>query len=437
MTESLLSRYWLERLSACRQLFVGFSGGLDSTVLLHHLTLQAGLREKLHAIHIHHGLSIHADAWQAHCQRWCDARSIPLTTRQVKLGNFSNIEEKARIARYQQFSSLLSENDCLLLGHHADDQAETMLLQLLRGAGIDGLAAMAEEDRLAKGWLARPFLAFTRQTLEDYARAYELDWIEDESNQNPHFARNYLRHTVMPLLRAKWPSVATTLMRSASHCQQAKMNLETLAVMDCQCLTEQNDTLPLSFLASLDRARVGNVLRVWLKKNQVRLPPTTILRRLIDELIFASQDANPHVQWDDVEVRRYQRALYLLKHQKATQSRGKQRWAFFPQPLSLDGMGYLYAEPVAKGLKVPAGSAIEVGFREGGETLFWHGQTKQLKKLMQQWRIPPWQRDSIPLIYINGCLAAVADYAISDYFLGSDTAYQIQLRTDSIESCIF
>ncbi|WP_242602128.1 tRNA lysidine(34) synthetase TilS [Legionella nagasakiensis] len=434
MTEfSLLSNDWLKRLSTYHRLFVGFSGGLDSTVLLHSLVLQPNLRDKIHAVHIHHGLSTNADVWQTHCQCWCDVRSIPFIARQVKVNDYSNIEEKARIARYNQFSSLLSEKDCLLLAHHADDQAETVLLQLLRGAGVDGLAAMAAEASMAKGRLARPLLAFTRQTLEAYARHYGLDWIEDESNQNTAFSRNYLRHHVMPLLRAKWPSVAMSLARSASHCQQAKINLETLAALDCEHLTEQANCLSLSFLLPLSRARLENVLRVWLKRNQVRLPSTIMLQRLIDELIFANQDANPCVQWDMVEVRRYQQTLHLLKNQEVTDLKERREWFTFPQPLSLDALGYLHAEPAKKGLQVPPGSRIEIRFRQGGETMCWHGQTKQLKKLLQQWRIPPWQRDSVPLIYLDGRLASVVGFAVSDHFYGLGSAYHVQLKNHSVE----
>jgi len=433
--DSLLTQDWLDSLAHYQTLYIGFSGGLDSTVLLHTIVRQPTLIGKVVAVHIHHGLSKNATSWQEHCQCQCDMLSIPLLVRDVQFNTRANIEEGARIARYQVFSSLLAEDDCLLLAHHADDQAETVLLQLFRGTGIDGLAAMASRGELAKGSLARPFLNHTRDTLEAYARHYQLAWIDDESNQNTAFSRNYLRQQIMPLLRAKWPGLVGNLGRSAIHCQQAKSNLDCLAEIDCQERVKSQDSLNLTPLLLLNQARLANVLRVWLRKNNVRCPTTVILQRLITDVILGRQDALAVVTWDGIVVRRYQQTIYLLKEESQNQLNCIE-WSTFPTSLQLDGKGHRSlhvrsgSSQTSAGLKIPPNCIIQVRFRQGGETFHWRGQTKQLKKLYQQWQIPPWQRDMIPLLYVNGELAAVVGFAISDYFYATepDNRYQIELH---------
>lgn len=428
MTNSLLTESWLQKLSSYHRLYLGFSGGLDSTVLLHTLAQQANLCDKLQAVHIHHGLSANADAWQIHCQQFCNRIAVPLIHKQVQFDRSGNIEENARNARYQVFASLLKKNDALLLAHHADDQAETILLQLLRGAGIDGLAAMASSKAFAKGELLRPVLMHTRKMLEAYAAQHQLAWVEDESNQDSGFARNFLRQAIMPLLEKKWPVAVANLTRSAMHCQQAKNNLDALAEIDYQGLADQGNQLDLSLLLKLQESRMVNVLRFWFKNNQVRLPSTSLLNRIIKEVILASADAMPFVPWDDVVLRRYQQHLYLLKNKPSFDHPALIPWAKFPEPLTLAAI-HLQAIASTKGIQVPAGSRVDLRFRQGGESFYWHGQTKQLKKLLQQWQIPPWKRDEIPLLYINGQLAAVVGFAISDHFYGENVENTYVINT--------
>lgn len=416
MTDTLLNQDWLHKLARYKRVFIGFSGGLDSTVLLHNIVNQSSVASNIQAIHVHHGLSKNATAWQQHCQHVCDALHIPLIVKQVEINRKANIEEEARIARYEAFASVLADDDCLLLAHHQDDQAETLLLQLLRGAGIDGMAAMPITKAWTKGECLRPFLHQSRKTLEAYAQQHQLTFIDDESNTNTTFARNYLRHEILPLLREKWPNAVESIARSARHCQDAQLNLKALATLDCAAL--EKDTLDLTCLTTLSQSRVSNVLRVWLQNNDVRLPSFKILNRLIQEIILARGDATPLVQWGNVEVRRHQQTLYLLKTKNS--SPAAVRWLSFPQSLQLSDGRYLRASVAKEGLKVPLESNVYVRFRQGGESFYWHGQTKQLKKLFQQWKIPLWQRDSIPLIYINDDLAAVIGHAISDHYFSRD-----------------
>ncbi len=207
MTSGPLTPEWIAHLKHFNRLFVGFSGGLDSTVLTICPCWRIQLREKLTAVHIHHGISINASYWQKHCQEFCAALAIPCITQAVDFNRLANIEEGARRARYAAFATLLKERDGLLLGHHLDDQAETLLLQLFRGAGVDGLASMADFGSLGLGTVVRPLLAVNRASLHAYALHHGLTWIEDESNQDVHYSRNYLRQNIIPLLAEKWPGV--------------------------------------------------------------------------------------------------------------------------------------------------------------------------------------------------------------------------------------
>ncbi len=416
MIKPLLNLEWLAYFDSFTKIIVGFSGGLDSTVLLHALASEPALKSRIVAAHIHHGISVHADSWQIHCKKFCDAFEIDFITEAVEFDRSANIEEGARNARYAVFSSLLTSGDCLALGHHQDDQAETVLLQLVRGAGINGLAAMKENGALGLGAYARPFLTYSRTQLEDYANLHQLAWIEDESNQDSYYSRNYLRQQIIPALREKWPSVVNTIARTASHCQQAKNNLDDLAVIDCPQLALPVDFLDLKPLQALNFERLMNVLRVWLNKNQVQQPSMVILHQLIDEVILARADATPEIMWGEWVIRRFQYSLYLDKQEKIIVP-SKTQWSEFPLPLIIKGTRIkLQAYPAVEGFILPQNAKVIIRFREGGETILLHGQTKKLKKLFQEWNIPPWKREEIPLLYVNDVLAVIVGYSISDQF---------------------
>lgn len=423
----MLNSKWIVHLGRFQQLILGFSGGLDSTVLLHALTQCSTLGKQLIAVHVNHGISSKAQDWQDHCAQVCLESGVPFVAHKVIFNQEANLEEEARRARYGVFSSLLKEGGCLILAHHQDDQAETLLLQLCRGAGVDGLAAMSETGFFGSGSIARPLLTLSRQQLEDYARIHGLKWIEDESNQEITYSRNFLRHQVMPLLKERWPKVVTNLARTAGHCQQAKSQLEALALQDSPELSLVKTSLSIEPLKSLARDRIVNVLRVWLRKNQVQLPSTAIFQALVQELIFAASDALPQICWGKVAVRRYQQHLYLDAKKPAVLP-SHIEWEHFPKTLILESCSlHLIAEQKSPGLRIPPGVKISIRFRQGGETFFWHGQNKSLKKLFQEWNIPPWLRKAVPLLYLDEKLAAVVGYAVSDAFFseGGGEVWQI------------
>lgn len=424
MSKPLFNTEWISRFALFPQLVVGFSGGLDSTVLLHALASHSICRHQLLAVHINHGISVNSQMWQRHCEQFCLNLGINFIAQSVKLDCSANIEERARTARYGVFSSLLKDNGCLTLAHHLDDQAETLLLQLFRGAGVDGLAAMTESCSFGNGTLLRPFLTHSRQQLEDYAAFHQLTWIEDESNKDIKYSRNYLRQRVMPLLVEKWPGVVGNIAQAAIHCQQAKMNLDDLALLDCQELASNPRVLSISPLKTFDFERVTNVLRVWLKKNQIQLPSTKTFQRLIHEVVLARSDAVPLVSWGTVQVRRYQNHMYL-EQKNNVDLPPCIAWTEFPKALLIENYAILSAKQAEQGLMVVPDAQVKIRFREGGEELVWRGQTKQLKKLFQEWGIPPWLRGRIPLIYIDDQLAAVVGFAISDVFFTQCDAWNI------------
>jgi tRNA(Ile)-lysidine synthase len=423
VTNVSLTDTQIKQLAGFNHLWLGFSGGLDSTVLLHLLVDTPFLLAKMTAVHINHQLNRNAHHWALHCQQLCLQLHIPLIVKKVNVNKINNIEASARAARFEVFGRLLKTNDCLLLAHHKNDQAETILLQLFRGAGINGLSAMPDSRVLATGYLMRPLLGYTRDKLETYALTHRLTWIEDDSNSDQHFSRNFLRQTIIPKLQTRWPGVITNLARSATHCQKATKLLEELAIIDYPTLLTTGKTLDISVLCRLKPHRIINVLRVWLKINTTILPNTLTVNNLLTELIFANNNANPSVSWRYYCIRRYQQTLYITNNHYNANLQETFVWHDFPNTLSLGNqVGIIDAIISHSGLTKPLGSIMTVGFRSQGERLFWHGQTKSLKKLFQAWKVPPWLRDKIPLVFIDGQLAAVVGFAISDVFYQSQSS---------------
>lgn len=425
MSELTLEADFLDKLQDYPNLYVGYSGGLDSTVLLHLLVTQLPDAGSVHAIHINHGLSPNAARWQLHAEAFCQQLNITCTSHELQLLPGGNLEERARDARYDIFKSILNQQDALLLAHHQDDQAETFLLNLMRGAGVDGLSGMKSVQSLSNYHLIRPLLAFSRAQIQAYAVSHGLRWIEDESNDNERLARNFIRRQVLPLLSSYWPAATDNIVRAASHCQQAKQNLQTLAEMDAGRLTP---TLSLTTLKQLSKPRLINVLRYWIHLQGHQLPSEKTLLRVIDEVILARPDAQPLVTFGESIIRRFQDKLYCDVNMPQREKNESLVWPDFPSSFLLPGhLGTLIARPGDKGILIPPSSAVEVRFREGGETFSWRGQTKCLKKCLQQWHVPPWQREKVPLIFVNGKLAAVVGFAISDECYTTQQGFTIQL----------
>jgi len=393
---------------------VAFSGGLDSTVLLHALqpvAQNAGV--EVLAIHVDHGLQPESADWSRHCEATASGlgvayRSLAVT---VQLESGRGPEASAREARYTALHAQLEIGDWLLSAHHREDQAETLLLNLVRGTGPAGIAGIGELRRFGPGWLARPMIDVERSALEEYARRHELDWIEDPSNADRRFDRNFLRHEVLPRLRSRWPDISARLQRSARNASEASQLLSELAAIDLDSLGGRPQRLPIDGLLVLSAARQRNLIRFALRKLGLSTPTAMQLARVLDELIPARADAQPLVKWPGAAVRRYRNAVYLLpENLQAAPAAGPVGGS----PLALgDGLGVLHFEPDAKqGLSRSLFErGLTLSFRQGGEEFQPLGQshTRKLKKLLQEEGVVPWMRDRLPLLYAGDELVAVGD----------------------------
>ncbi len=415
----------LQTLPATSCYWVAYSGGRDSQVLLHAMAvLRDRYSASLRAVHVNHGLQPDAPMWSEHCESYCLRRGIPLTPVELSLEQIrgQSTEALAREARYQAMRELMGEGDILLTAHHQEDQAETVLLQLLRGSGPSGLAAMPALTTFGCGFLARPLLGFRRHRLAKYARESSLTWVEDSSNVNTDFDRNFLRHRVMPLLSQRWPAMAATLSRSARHCAEAQRLIEEAAVRDRDLVaTQRQDVLSVSGLIGLPGPRRRVILRHWLRGLGLPLPDTVHLDRISREVLCADADRTPRVSWSGVEVRRYRGGLFAMAPLFDHDARQRLGWDGASRLVLPSGLGTLQAKACAGcGIaeRLWKQSRLSVGFRQGGERCRLAGRRHRhrLKTLLQERGIPPWQRDRIPLLFLDDQLAAVLGLCICEPF---------------------
>jgi tRNA(Ile)-lysidine synthase len=416
--------------------WVAYSGGLDSQVLLHALsTLLPTTRLK--AIHVNHGLHHNAAHWADICQQNCVKLGIHCEVISVnaKPKRGESPEACARQVRYLAMTKQLSVGDCLVTAHHRDDQAETLLLQLFRGAGLPGLASMPTSVTFGKAYLARPLLPFSRLELQQYAQIKQLNWIEDSSNTDMRFRRNFIRHQLLPALRQHWPSASKTLARVAEHTAEAQKLLEELAYKDWLKVRDlAANKLSVSRLLHLTPARRRNCLRGWLNRLQVSLPSQMQLQQ-IERLLQSKIDAMPQVNWADIQIRRYRDFLYVLKKETNSPSVDLPIFWDLTQELFLPTVGILTVErKQGQGIdcKKLATKQVIIDFRRGGERFHVQGRlgSHPLKKLFQEWDIPPWQRKKIPLLYCQEELIAVLGYGIHPNFIASSNewGYVIHLK---------
>ncbi|MFP2413787.1 MULTISPECIES: tRNA lysidine(34) synthetase TilS [Citrobacter] len=395
-----------------QSILVAFSGGLDSTVLLHQLVLWRAQNPEvaLRAIHIHHGLSPQADSWVQHCESVCAQWQVPLVVERVQLEDDGlGIEAQARRARYQAFAQTLLPGEVLMTAQHLDDQCETFLLALKRGSGPAGLSAMGESSPFAGTQLIRPLLAQTREALEVWARQHELCWIEDESNQDDAYDRNFLRLRVTPLLQQRWPHFAQAAARSAALCAEQESLLDELLANDlADCVTVQG-TLLLAPLMMMSGVRRAALLRRWLAGLNAPMPSRDGLERIWQEVALAREDASPCFRLGEYEVRRYQSQLWWVKSVDG-QSETVIPWSCRETPLTLPaGLGSVQLISAGE-LRMPqAGEAISIRFKAPGVLhIVGRNGGRKLKKIWQEQGIPPWRRDTTPLLFYGETLIAAA-----------------------------
>jgi tRNA(Ile)-lysidine synthase len=415
--------------------WIAYSGGLDSHVLLHVFAKMRAISPlPVQAVYINHGLSQSAQQWSKHCELVCQDLQIPFQT--ISIQAHASIgespEDAARQARYAAFAELLTVNDVLVTAHHQDDQAETILLQMLRGAGPKGLAAMPMLKQFALGYHARPLLNFSRDELKKYAETHQLKWIEDESNLELKFSRNFIRHEVMPILKKRWPSVAETFSRVAEHCAEAQQLINEIAREDLQnVIGSLANTLSVQKLSQLNSARQRQVLREWLENLNFPLPSAVKLQQIQRDMLGAREDKSPHFSWRGVSLRRYRDDLFALPDLQDHDVAQVIAWDFSRE---LDfSSGKLRAELVkGQGLRTDL-QEVTVRFRQGGEVCRLPGRDHhhELKNLFQEWGVPPWMRDRVPLIFVGEKLVAVTGYFENDEFLVSENEAGFVITFDS------
>ncbi|QMN55349.1 tRNA lysidine(34) synthetase TilS [Citrobacter freundii] len=409
-----------------QSILVAFSGGLDSTVLLHQLVLWRALHPDvaLRAIHIHHGLSPHADSWVQHCESVCAQWQVPLVVERVHLEDDGlGIEAQARRARYQAFAQTLLPGEVLMTAQHLDDQCETFLLALKRGSGPAGLSAMGENSPFAGNRLIRPLLAQTREALEAWARQHELCWIEDESNQDDTYDRNFLRLRVNPLLQQRWPHFAQAVARSAALCAEQESLLDELLASDlADCITAHGTLLvvPLMMMSGVRRAAL---LRRWLAGVNAPMPSRNGLERIWQEVALAREDASPCFRLGECEVRRYQSQLWWVKSVDG-QSETVIPWLEWKTPLALPaGLGSVQLISAGE-LRMPqADEAVSIRFKAPGVLhIVGRNGGRKLKKIWQEQGIPPWRRDTTPLLFYGETLIAAAGVFVTREGIAEDGA---------------
>jgi tRNA(Ile)-lysidine synthase len=386
-----------------------------------------------HVIHVHHGLSRHADEWAEKCKLMCQHYHFDYHVKHLKLEHAigDSLEESAREARYQVFAAFMKDDDLLLTAHHQDDQAETLLLQLLRGAGPKGLSAMPVMKPFARGFHARPMLSFARHEILAYAKARQLTWVEDESNENRSFTRNFIRHDIMPLLKSRWPKVENAMARSAMHCAESQSLLEEIAHDKLKVMQgSRSGTLSVVALLSQSEPWQRLLLRAWIERRGYALPDTNKINSIQKTVLQSAWDRTPCVRWQTTEVRRHRDDIYILEAGSHFAIDDVWEWDM-TTTLSLATAGRLLAIPkVGSGLRAGIGM-VTVRFRVPGEAVMLSARGRlSLKNLFQEWRVPVWERGIIPLIFCGEKLIEVLGYFVDPDYAAKEDEAGVELKLE-------
>ncbi len=398
--------------------YLAYSGGLDSTVLLQ---LLCDWRDShpdsppLTAVHVNHGLQEAADDWQRHCAHHCEQLDVPLLAHSVDVTRAGQgLESAARDGRYQVFEGLLDDNDVLFMAHHLDDQVETFFLRLMRGAGAEGLAAMPAQRPLGKGQLVRPLLSLSREQLRDYTSERALAFIEDPSNLDPAFDRNYLRSQVLPLLRERWPAYRASVSRAAEHLGDVVDLLSREGAVLTTCHNAWGDVgFSLEELASEQRMACQQ-LRAWLRARALPMPDQASLQEFIRQLQQGDETGHPRLDCGAYRLQRYRQAVYQVPPD-LPEGMPQSRELGPGESVRVPGVGSVSLLPTTgRGLGLHEGETVTLDWRRHGERcrIVDKGHSSSVKQFLQESGVPPWWRQRMPMLYRDGQLLAIADLAL-------------------------
>lgn len=362
---------------------IAYSGGVDSQVILDAFAKVAP--EKVVAFHINHGISDNASTWESFCKNTCKSLGVEFHVAHFQLKDQSNLEDKARVARYGAFAELVTSPTCALVtAHHLDDQAETFFLNLMRGSGLDGLSAMPETKPFADGFHVRPFLSISKEQITQYAVSECLDWVEDESNKDVVYDRNFIRNEVMPLLKTRWAHAANNIGASVSHIQDAKSYIDK-KVEGFDITTDKLEITKLNELVQYEKVQV---IRKWVYKHLGKSASQNMLTYIVDTIINAKEDAKMKWEQKDYFITRFNGFLYFVKKE----------------------IKQYNIDEILKMANIVVGENVEVmvSTRCNGEKIKVKGDYhKEVKKIFQEMKVPVWERETIPYIYLDGVLVTV------------------------------
>jgi tRNA(Ile)-lysidine synthase len=430
-------------------LIVALSGGLDSSVLLHaahQLYLDKHL-SSVRAVHANHGLQIEASEWSNFCRTVCSDYGIPLITEQLELAEKQESSEAAaRNARYQLFESVLLPGEFLATAHHADDQVETLLFRLFRGTGLHGLTGMPKSRVLGKGSVIRPLINFTRKQLEQYAERFQLSWVNDPTNQESHYSRNFIRNKVIPLIATKWPQLQRTLINFSNLAAEQTEILQQVAEQDLQISAETKNQIDCQKLIELSRARQKNAVFYWLRINTGISPSATNIEQIVGQLSAASKKSIK-IKIGNGWVRSFKNWLFYCSSDEPEVFEKAVVWSDLDKPLSLsNGVTICISKSLNPNINISRpiknhlttlpirapkdNEMVTVCTRHGGEVArpSYREKSTELKKIYQELEVPPWQREWIPLIYYNDDLVAAVGVFVSRDFCADTSGLVFKIR---------
>jgi len=408
---------------------VAFSGGLDSSVLLHSLVSIPEFKERVFAIHVDHGLSPNSKSWIKHCEKICRVLGVNFIPLTIELENSKTNENILRQARYEAFFSCLEKGDVLCTAHHQDDHIETILFRILRGTGIKGLAGIEKYSQIEGIDLIRPLISYSKKDLLDYGNKFNVNWIEDESNEDLSISRNFIRKKVIPNLKNdNWPEYKNSISYLSSKAKEANEILDEIAFLDLKrCASESLDRLSILKIKELSHARAMNVLFTWLGINTHLGVSNKITDQVYKSIVLASENSNPVVTFGkrgesgSFQIRRFNNFLRHLPLTETETLSNKKVWKWNTNnPLELPTGTLSMQLSLGKGISTQLTEpGISIKGRIGGERCKPEGRSKsqKLKKLFQEYRVPPWVRDRIPLVYVGDQLAAVSDLWVCEEFV--------------------